>query len=421
MTHTVYTSSPSARAGSVARAGRLVLAAVTGVLLFSGGAGARPAYADGIRDQQWHIAAVHGQQAWRYATGTGVTVAVLDSGVDARHRDLAGQVLPGIDLVSNDGDARTDPVGHGTTVAALIAGRGDDRNGVVGLAYGAKILPVRVLDQSNRYLDPATVASGLRWAVDHGARVVNLSLGGSGYSVVIAAALRYAAEHDVVVVACSGNTVPNEPPDMWYPARAPGVIAVSGLTRSNTLWPGSRTGARLALAAPAADLLGARPGGYWRVAGTSFAAPLVAAAAALIRSHWPSMTAPDVVNRLIRTAHDLGPRGRDPSFGFGEVDPLGALTARVAPVAVNPLGTDPGDPAPSRSGRAAGGGAPAYSAEPVPNADDPVPASGAWRAWLLTMIGLTMVAVIALVTALSIRSRERTGQPPPRSSTQPRP
>ncbi len=318
-----------------------------------------PAAADWIRDEQWQLRELNAATAWRYASGAGVTVAVIDSGVDATHPDLRGQVLPGIDLVDGATDGRVDHVGHGTTVAALIAGRTDDRSGVSGLAPGAKILPVRVLDDENRYDDAAVVARGLRWAVDHGAGVVNLSLGGAARSEALADAITYASRHDVVLVACTGNRERTDrestggpgagnrdgsqrdgSPPVWYPAREPGVVAVAGLVGTGErLWPGSITGDPTVLTAPADRLLGARPGGYWWVQGTSFAAPLVAASAALVRSRWPGLDAPNVVNRLVRSAHDLGPAGRDAWYGFGEVDPLAALTAPIATVRTNPLTT----------------------------------------------------------------------------------
>src|SRR5918997_1203607 len=151
-----------------------------------------PARADSVRNEQWQLGALNAVTAWQHSTGRGVTVAILDSGVDASHPDLAGQVLPGIDLVDGSTDGRVDPVGHGTTVAALIAGK-QDTDGVVGIAPDAKILPVRVLDKQNRYEDASVVAKGLRWAVDRGATVVNLSLGGVTQSELLASALDYAA------------------------------------------------------------------------------------------------------------------------------------------------------------------------------------------------------------------------------------
>ncbi|MDG4761557.1 type VII secretion-associated serine protease mycosin [Micromonospora sp. WMMD710] len=301
---------------------------------------------DQVRDEQWQLDELRAETAWRSSTGRGVTVAVIDSGVDANHPDLVGQVLPGKDLVGVAGGAGPDPVGHGTTVAGLIAGRKDDKRGVVGLAPDARILPVRVLDERNRYDDALIVAQGVRWAVDHGARVINLSLGGSGDSPALAAALDYAFARDVVVVACTGNLATSIDLKVWYPAREPGVIAVSGLERnSDNLWSGSITGRATALAAPANGLVGARPpSGYWRVQGTSFAAPLVAATAALVRSRYPQMSAGEVVNRLLVTARDIGPTGRDDRFGYGVVDPVAALTAQVPPVTANPLDdqTSPG-------------------------------------------------------------------------------
>ncbi|SCL39951.1 type VII secretion-associated serine protease mycosin [Micromonospora pallida] len=300
-----------------------------------------PTRADQVRDDQWQLDALDAESAWRTSTGRGVTVAVIDSGVDATHPDLAGQVLPGLDLVDPVGAAEPDPVGHGTTVAALIAGRRDDRRGAVGLAPDAKILPVRVLDEENRYDDALVVAKGVRWAVDNGARVINLSLGGSGDSAALAAALDYAFARDVVVIACTGNLSVSSGPRIWYPAREPGVIAVAGLERdSDKLWSGSVTGPETVLTAPATELVGARPGGYWRVQGTSFAAPLVAATAALLRANWPQMSAGDVVQRLISTAQDIGPAGRDDRFGFGRLDPVAALTRDVPPVPRNPLDDD---------------------------------------------------------------------------------
>jgi type VII secretion-associated serine protease mycosin len=331
------------------------LAALTAI-----GAGlvATPARADWVRNDEWQLGALNAVAAWQQSTGRGVVVAVLDSGVDATHPDLAGQVLPGYDLVDGSTDGRVDPVGHGTTVAALIAGRRDE-DGVVGLAPDAKILPVRVLDSHNRYEDASTVARGLRWAVDNGATVVNLSLGGLAHSDMLAGALAYAAEHDVVVIACTGNLAQTAEgsTQVWYPAREPGVVAVAGLrsldgsqgtpgwldkqdvgeSAGDELWSGSLTGPETVLSAPAVNLIGARPGGYWRVQGTSFAAPLVTGAAALVRAKHPGLSAPNVINRLIGTAADLGAPGRDSRYGFGLVDPLAAVTAEMADVPENPL------------------------------------------------------------------------------------
>jgi serine protease len=285
------------------------------------------------------LAPLGADQAWQYSTGAGVTVAVLDSGVDAEHPDLAGRVVAGHDFVDGSTDGRADPVGHGTTVASQIAGGGDP---ATGLAPEATILPVRVLDEQNRYRNAVTVADGVRWAVENGAQVINLSLGGSRDSGVLSEALAYAMAHDVVVIACTGNQLNEEYQEVWYPAREPGVVAVAGVTYSDGApqhWPASLTGPETVLTAPAV-VTGARVGGGYRdVQGTSFSAALVTGVAALIRARWPDMPAGDVVNRLVATAHDAGAPGRDPVYGFGAVDPVAALTAPVGEVPGNPLDT----------------------------------------------------------------------------------
>ena len=304
---------------------------------------ATPAQAapDGVRADQWYLRTLNVDGAWNWSTGAGVTVAVIDSGVDAGHVDLQGQVLPGLDLVDTKGDGDTDLVGHGTTVAALIAGK-DDGAGVVGVAPKAKILPVRVLNQDNRYDDAHIVANGIRWAVDQGAQVINLSLGGTSSSAPLAAAIDYAFAKDVVVVSCTGNAGASTSTGVWYPAREPGVLAVAGLERpGDTLWESSNTGPETVVAAPATQIVGVYPSGYRKASGTSFAAPMVAATAALIRSRWPDIPAGEVINRIVRTARDRGPEGRDDKYGFGLVDPTAALTAELPAVAGNPLDTTP--------------------------------------------------------------------------------
>jgi type VII secretion-associated serine protease mycosin len=349
-------------ASRVTAAALVVLVTVVAVVFGTPGTSA----ADDIRDAQWQLGALGAETAWSESAGAGVIVAVVDSGVDGTHPDLVGQVLPGVDLVDGSTDGRVDPVGHGTSVAALIAGRADDANGVVGLAHRAKILPVRVLDQDNRYDDALVVARGVQWAVDHGAQVINLSLGGANYSPALADALDYAFARDVVVVACTGNVLPGGPTDVWYPAREPGVVAVAGLARGDdVLWTNSITGRPTVLVAPAADLRSARPaGGHWRVQGTSFAAPLVSATAALVRAKWPRMSAANVVQRLTSTARDLGPAGRDERFGFGAVDPVAALRANVVEVRRNPLDTAAPPPGVARFGAARPGPPTTRQAEP---------------------------------------------------------
>ena len=375
-------------------------------------------HADTIRAEQWQLDELDAHAAWRYATGAGVTVGVIDSGVDGNHADLIGRVLPGIDLVNTARDGRYDAVGHGTTVAGLIAGRADDDRGVAGLAPDARILPVRVLDATNRYDDATVVAQGIRWAVDHGARILNVSLGGPGESKALAAALSYAFAHDVVVIACTGNKSATAGNQVWFPARLPGVVAVSGLDeRSKRGWSNAVTGPATVLTAPATALVGARPGGYWVVQGTSFAAPLVTATAALIRSRWPTMSAANVINRLVSTAQDLGPAGRDPVFGYGRVDPYAAVTRPIGAVADNPLQSrHPGraaaaltDAAPQLlGGRAVAPPSPVFT--PPTNA-------AKWAMLAAVLAGLVAAVVAARRTYRYGPARWRSG--PPRRPTPP--
>lgn len=306
------------------------------------------------RDQ---LARLSVEQAWQHSTGAGVTVAVLDSGVDAGHPALAGRVLPGADYVDGSTDGHTDPVGHGTAVASLIAGAAGSDAG--GLAPGATILPVRVLDEENRYRSSATVAQGVRWAVAQGAQVINLSLGGQRDSEALSAAISHAMAHDVVVVACTGNAQDDAPDRMWYPAREPGVVAVAGLEWTDGAaqhWPRSLAGRGTVLSAPAVLSAAAPDEGIRRMQGTSFSAALVSATVALLRAHRPHESAGEVVHRLLATAEDLGEPGRDEQYGFGLVDPAQALTADLPPVHANPLDTK------ARHGQAGLGAAPNHPA-----------------------------------------------------------
>jgi type VII secretion-associated serine protease mycosin len=379
-----------------------------------------PTRADAARTAEWHLSALGATEAWRESTGEGVTVAVVDSGVDSKQADLAGQVIvPGRDFVMPGGDGTYDPAGHGTSVATLIAGRSDDA-GVEGLAPGVKILPVRVLNEERKYDDPLVVAQGIRFAVEYGAKVINLSLGGATESDAIRAAIEYAFAHDVVVVACTGNVGAFADGDqVWYPAREPGVIAVAGMDK-DTLWAGSVTGPQTVLTAPAAGLQAPIPGGgYGRVYGTSFAAPLVSATAALVRAKSPGLRAGDVVNRLITTATDLGQPGRDDTYGYGEVDPLRALTDVIPMIGRNPLGdvTPLGEsgfgPAPGAG--VAGGSGESGMAAAWPTAPADLPLGTRWirfAAALTLLVALTAATAVFRTSLAATRADARIRPPP---------
>ncbi|AXX34318.1 S8 family serine peptidase [Actinosynnema pretiosum subsp. pretiosum] len=292
-----------------------------------------------VGQQQWHLDALGVHRAHELARGDGVVVAVVDSGVDDTRPDLVGRVLPGTgvgDAVGTGGVQ--DRSGHGTAMAALIAGVGES-GGVLGVAPAAKVLPVSVgVDGTGFTL--AAVAEGVRWAVDHGADVVNLSLTSvATLTPELTDAVDYAFEHDVVVVAGTGNSGEQH---VGAPADIPGVIAVAGTTRDGSPWARSNTGPPTVLAAPAERVVTAVPltssaSGYAAVDGTSAATALVSGVVALVRSRFPDLDAANVVNRLVISAVDLLEPGRDSRTGFGLVNPVGALEGRIREVDRSPL------------------------------------------------------------------------------------
>ncbi len=293
--------------------------------------------AQSIEEQEWHLDALDIYTAQAQTRGEGVIVGVIDSGVDSTHPDLAGRVLPGTGFGSSTGtDGTTDADGHGTGMAAIIAGTGKN-GGALGIAPGAKILPIASAEKTQFSLD--VVAESIRWATDHGAKVINLSLGfTSSMTPSLVKAVNYAIEKDVVLVAATGN----EAKEVSAPANIGGVIAVAGTNRAGLPWKSSNTGDDTVLAAPAEGIVTASPesvyeSGYAEMDGTSAASAIVAGVAALVRAKHPDLPAKDVVNALIKTAKDLAEPGRDISTGFGMINPVGALNAQLPPVERNPL------------------------------------------------------------------------------------
>ncbi|GAA3338774.1 type VII secretion-associated serine protease mycosin [Amorphoplanes nipponensis] len=306
------------------------LAAATSIGLAIILAAPAPASADQHRDEQWYLQSLRIAQAHRITQGEGVTVAVIDSGVWAGHPDLKGAVLPGYNVLGK-GDGREDLEGHGTGVAGIIAARGRSGNrGVLGVAPAAKVLPVSPAGS------PLVVAKAIDWAVEHGAKVINMSFLTAG-SDGLAAAVKRAADSDVVLVGGSGNN-DEVGTDSEYPAAYPEVLAVGATDRAGKVAAFSHRGPQLDLTAPGVDIAVANgdPGReYQRVEGTSVSTAIVSGAAALIRAEYPALTAAQVVDVLESTAVDKGDPGRDDAYGFGELDVVGALSA-AATVAPGP-------------------------------------------------------------------------------------
>jgi hypothetical protein len=296
------------------------------------------AFGDPMRHDQWALNRVSYEAAWPASKGGGVTVAVVDTGVLGNHEDLAGAVVPGIDLASDrnsvdpSGRGMVDPGGHGTHVAGIIGARANNGRGIAGGAPGVKIMPIRVLDAHGGGV-ASDVAEGIIWAAEHGARVINVSLGG-GPSPGMRTAMQYANSRRSVVIAASGNgyqsgNVPS------YPAAYPEAIAVGSVNNSLNHSSFSNTGAWLDLAAPGEMIVstyGASRTNYQWMSGTSMATPYVAAAAALVIGQNKSLTASRVRALLEGRATDRGPRGRDNAYGAGVVNPRASVAAAVSSV-----------------------------------------------------------------------------------------
>ena len=314
---------------------------------------------DPLRPVQWALDQLGFESARTEVDPSTVTVAVIDTGVDAAHEDLAGTVLRGWDAIDGAPGADTDSYGHGTHVAGIVAALADNGVGGRGAGAGMRILPVRVLDTDGSGW-VSDIADGIRWAADHGADVINLSLGGTGGSAAYRVAIDYAVNvRGAVVVASAGNEYQRGNP-VEYPAADPDAIAVGASTATGARASFSNTGSYVTVAAPGTSILAPCPrgaeicsgtSGYDRLSGTSMAAPFVSAAAALLKAARPEASAQQVRTWLTSTATDAGAPGRDDEFGAGIIDPRRALAAArgaaapiLVPAADLPAGTPPSSP-----------------------------------------------------------------------------
>ncbi|MFF1476075.1 type VII secretion-associated serine protease mycosin [Streptomyces sp. NPDC058301] len=313
-----------------------------GVLLV--GVAATPAHADTVRERQWHLDAMQAEEMWKTSTGKGITVAVIDSGVDDTLPDLQGQVLPGFDLSKQQGNAHTDYKGHGTAMASLIAGTGrrTGGNGAYGLAPGVKILPIRVppSDEGSKLRDVARfvqkLSEAVRSAADHGAKVINISMGAEEGSDELTNAVKYALSKGALIFASVGNSG-DKGNGVEYPGATPGAVGVAAVDKKIEATKESQHGPQVDLAAPGDEMTEACGGGtnICLSHGTSDATALASASAALIWSKYPQWTNNQVLRVLLNTAG--GPKNGDKRsdyIGYGVVRPRIALT-------------NPGDPGPA--------------------------------------------------------------------------
>ncbi|MBI3967981.1 MAG: S8 family serine peptidase [Chloroflexi bacterium] len=317
---------------------------------------------------QWYLERIRVPSAWDVTTGDpSVRVAVIDSGFDVEHPDRPTNLLSGPDFVTG-GNVLTDPDGHGTHVSGIIAAAINNGVGIAGVAPNTTLLVIRSLDEQGRGTG-LDLARGVRWAADNGARIINLSQGGTAPSYTVKDAIDYAAGKGALVVAASGNCgetipVPEESCNstinpIIYPASFPNVLAVGATNDRDGRARYSEYGPYVALVAPGGDptsnrdsdpthwitstvpgSLGRPPlGPYAQVAGTSQAAPQVAGVAGLVLSINPRLSPEELTAVLTDSARDLGPAGRDPEFGAGLVDALAAVRAAQQSLTPTPTPT----------------------------------------------------------------------------------
>lgn len=303
--------------------------------------------ADPLTSQQWYLSALNMNQVWTdYGVGeSGLTVAVLDTGVDYTHPDLAGRIIKGPDYVDRDLDPR-DEHGHGTHVAGIITAGLNNQEGISGMAPNVKILAIRVLDAKGSG-SLFNIAKGIAYAANNGAKVINMSLGSpSGGSTMRTLAnylSRYAEARGALIIAAAGNA--GGP--IGFPAAASEFMSVGAVNEDKYVASFSNRGEELDIVAPGVEITSTfptyevtanqlgLPNNYATLNGTSMATPMVSALAAMIWSQNPYLKPGEVRARIEDTATDLGEIGVDGLYGHGLINPTRALQASAAEVAEN--------------------------------------------------------------------------------------
>ncbi|MHB1406494.1 MAG: S8 family serine peptidase [Desulfitobacteriaceae bacterium] len=294
----------------------------------------------GYKDQ-WSLDKAGVPKAWELgATGEGITIAVIDTGVDTNHPDLKDKLVPGYNAITGSTDSKyiRDNNGHGTHVAG-IAAAARNSEGIVGVAYNAKIMPIKAMDRYGEGTDDV-IADGIVWAADHGAQIINLSLGSDNQGDILKEAIAYARAQGSLITAAAGNLQGDntDTAGIDYPAADPDVIAVTATDQNDKIASFSKTGPQAVLAAPGVNILSdywsSSRSGYAYSDGTSMASPFVAGVAALVWSKHPDWSAEQVRTVLETSAADLGPAGRDDSYGYGRINADWAVSFADEPLKV---------------------------------------------------------------------------------------
>lgn len=357
-----------------------------------------PAHADRYRDDQWYLPFLKIAEAHAISQGEGVTVAVIDTGVEGKHPDLDGNVLRGFDtVIGGNGDGWGDHDGHGSGMAGLVAGHGHGpgaRDGVLGMAPKAKVLPIRTVSPKGDGGGDA-IAIAIDEAVKRNVKIISVSQSAhSADSATEIQAVARAHAAGVLVFAAAGNL----PRDNYVapPGRYPGAVAVGAVDKQGNIASVSTRGPEVQLVAPGVDITStsrinkAKGTQYRRATGTSPATAITAGLAALVWSKYPQLTADEVLERMTRTAVDKGAAGRDEEYGFGLIDPVAALTApATAPSTSAAAGTTaPGDSPARKSDRDANSGS---------------------FGLLLLVIGGVVLALVVLALVIGLRVVRRRG------------
>lgn len=278
---------------------------------------------------QWNLPMIGMEQTWEMTRGSSdVVVAVVDTGVDLHHPEFKGKLVPGYNVLG-DNNVPQDDNGHGTHVSGIIAARTNNAEGVAGMSWNSKIMPVKAIgaDGSGTAFD---IAQGIRWATDHGADVINLSVGNYTPSAALKEACAYAFAHDVVLIAATGNDNTDQP---GYPAAYPEVLGVSAVDHVKRRAEFSNYGDYVDVVAPGVDIASTYiSSDYAALSGTSMACPHVTALASLIRSVNPNLPNRKVIEIIQKTAIDLGAPGKDPLFGYGLINVNAAVHKAARPI-----------------------------------------------------------------------------------------